>query len=331
MARKSLTIIIPVYNAEKYIAECIESIIKQEDSGIIERIIVVVDGATDNTWIEVKKALSKAKIDTKLILQENLGPSAARNNGMRYVETKYVTFLDADDLWTPNFCQSISPLIKESPDLIEYDAFRMNDRGVILNTIKIAKAESGLIKNIDKNDFLSVFRCYAWARVYKTELIKEKLFPEDRRFEDTATTPWYYWNSKKIISIGKPLIAYRQHSSSILATPKLEDVFEIIRCIADAAEIYKKTNDNYWRIVVYRIFHFACQRITKQPFRQWKKCINSALSAVDDIPPPTGFLRKLQREETLMYVFLLYVRYSVSDFSEKIIPKIILQNMFPER
>lgn len=328
---KKITVVIPAFNAGKYINACIDSITKQRNFHKIISVIIVIDGATDDTLTKVEDIISKYGSSIELITQENLGPSASRNNGLKNVTTDYVTFLDSDDLWSDHYIENIIPLLENSPDLIEYDALRISENEEVLNTIKISFANNDSIEEINKNDFLSIFRCYAWARVYKTSLIKSHLFPEDRRFEDTATTPWHYWNSKKIISIGTPLISYRQHPSSILATPKIEDIYEISLCIKDAVQMYKKTNSEYWRIVVYRIFHFACQRITTQSFKDWPKCIRISLQSIDNVPPPENTMRKLQRHATPLYVILLYARYTFSNFLEKIISKKILRFIFPIR
>lgn len=331
MKSKKISVVIPAFNAGQYIEDCVLSILSQDGAREFISIIVVIDGCTDDTQYKVKNISQQNEKIIKYVIQENLGPSAARNNGLRYVETDYITFLDADDLWAPDYFKKILPFLEEEPDIIEYDASRMSQDGFIINTIKIACAENKSKKEIRKNDFLSIFRCYAWARVYKTSLIREHPFPEDRRFEDTATTPWYYWNSRKIISVGEPLVCYRQHKTSILATPRKKDVEEIARCIEEAVEMYKNTNDDYWRVVVYRIFHFACQRITTQSFKDWHDCIRISVQAVSDVAPPPGAKRKLQRHATPIYVFLLYIRYTVSNFAEKIIPKKILGWLFPER
>lgn len=331
MEDKKLTVVIPAFNAEAYIEACIDSIGKQSKSYEIASVIIVVDGSSDNTLVKVGELVEKYYPLVKFVIQENMGPGAARNNGVKSVKTDYVTFLDADDLWSADYLDQILPLLEKSPDLIEYDALRMSDEGDLLNTIKIACADVAKIKEINKDNFLSVFRCYSWARVYKTSLIRSHLFPEDRRFEDTATTPWHYWNSQKIISIGLPLVAYRQHSTSILANPKIEDIYEIALCIKEAVEMYEKNNSEYWRIVVYRIFHFACQRITTQSFVNWRKCIKIAVNSVGNVPPPENPMRKIQRYATHFYIILLYLRYKSSNFLEKIVPKIILRSIFPVR
>lgn len=90
----SISLIIPVYNMEKYLVHCLESVIKQISS--FDEIIIVNDGSTDNSLFICEKYMSKYK-NFKLINQENKGLSAARNIGMNLASSEYVMFLDSDD------------------------------------------------------------------------------------------------------------------------------------------------------------------------------------------------------------------------------------------
>lgn len=92
----TVSVIIPAYNAEQFIAETINSALSQTSPAY--EIIVIDDGSTDNT----AKIVSKFKAPVNLIQQPNKGVSAARNTGIRNATGDFIAFLDADDLWTPN-------------------------------------------------------------------------------------------------------------------------------------------------------------------------------------------------------------------------------------
>ncbi len=96
MNNTELSIIIPVYNSEKYIARCLGSVLRQQDSNKYE-IIVVDDGSTDNTG-KIIDNFSQKYPNITVIHQENMGVSMARNNGIDASHGKYVTFVDADDI-----------------------------------------------------------------------------------------------------------------------------------------------------------------------------------------------------------------------------------------
>lgn len=323
-----LSVVIPAYNAAGYIGKCIASILNQD--GCIENIevIIVIDGATDTTLLEAEKASINRKGIVRIVSQENAGPSTSRNTGLTLASADYITFLDADDFWLPNYLETILPLLADDPDLIEYDALRVRQDGLHLNVLKIASASTGTSSVISPDDFLNIFRCYAWARVYRTSLLRQHLFPDGRRFEDTATTPWHYWNSRHSISIGRTLIAYRQHPTSTLATPKPQDIDEISMAATEAAAMYARTGSPYWQYAAYRIFRFACQRIGTQRLGCWLTAMQTAREAVIDVPPPKEFRRVLRFNTILPYVLALYLRSKISNLAERFLPNQIFVWLF---
>jgi len=94
-----VSVIIPVYNTEKYIEETIDSVLKQTHSNL--EIIVIDDGSTDNTS-QLVDAICKKESRVKLIKQKNQGVSAARNNGFTFSKGSFIAYLDADDVWETN-------------------------------------------------------------------------------------------------------------------------------------------------------------------------------------------------------------------------------------
>ncbi|MAC32017.1 MAG: hypothetical protein CME38_00235 [Haliea sp.] len=304
-----LSVVIPAFNAEMYIRDCLNSVVIQPDSSLYLRVIVVVDGATDNTLRIANEVAIQSNVHIVTILQDRGGPATARNKGLEYVDTPYVTFLDADDKWSEDYLRVILEALCQDPDLVEYDAFKSfgeSDEGVLL---KIARADVGTQDVCEPSDFLEKFRCYAWARVYRTSMVKAHLFPEGRRYEDTATTPWYYWKSNKIISIGRALIIYRQHSGSIMANPSPIDVENIIDAVREAASMYFKTRSFYWQVVTWRIHQFACQRITTQKVCSWRRFVLLSKSSISGVPRPSGIARWLQGEFPMIYVAILSLKY----------------------
>lgn len=303
-----VSVVVPAYNAEDYIAECITSVVQQPNyKGNVE-IIVVVDGATDGTLVAARNA-SRGNEDTiRILTQENFGASAARNYGLAHVSSKYVTFLDADDFWQPDFLSTVLHFLADEPDLIEYDALLIDSSGTPYSTLKIAVAPHGVALPVKPGDFLTIFRCYTWARICRTSIVRAHPFPAGRRFEDSATTPWYYWESGRTISIGQALVAYRQHPASVLATPRPQDVDEVAQAIREAAAMYAQTGVEYWQRTSYRIFHFACQRIISLPFRTWLDKVRVAQSAVAEVPRPPGLGPWLLLHATPLYVALLFLK-----------------------
>lgn len=304
-----LTVVVPAYNVQAYVARCIESILCQPDATSLIDLIVVVDGATDDTLSVVQSIARRFVGCMRVVVQDNRGLSAARNVGVGLTSTEYVTFLDGDDIWLPDYLSSVLQTIEHNqPDILEYDAIRIDESGAALSTLKIATAPDGATATGSREAFLAKFLCFAWARVYRTSLVRTHPFPLGRRFEDTATTPWHYWNSTRIVSLGIPLVGYRQRQNSILTTPARQDIDDIASTTAEAAAMYAKTGTEYWQRVAHRSFQQACSRIAQQPMCTWPPSLRTSYAAVASVPAPPGAARWLGSNIPLVYVALLRVK-----------------------
>ena len=117
-----VSVVIPSYNAARYIAEAIESILAQTYKN--NEIVLVDDGSTDNTRELVNTYVEKYPGRIRYIFQENGGCAAARNTGILASRGKYVAFLDADDIWLEDFLDKMVKKIKEGFDWVVCDLFR---------------------------------------------------------------------------------------------------------------------------------------------------------------------------------------------------------------
>lgn len=144
-----ISVIIPLYNKEKYIANTLDSVLLQEDNNF--EVVVVNDGSIDNG---PKIVVSYNDPRIRLITQKNAGVSAARNRGVMEAKYPYVAFLDADDYWTPNHIGTLHELIRQYG--AEADIFATNfvrlfpdgeqqvnredlNEGVIINYFKVSR------------------------------------------------------------------------------------------------------------------------------------------------------------------------------------------------
>lgn len=105
----SVSVVIPSYNCEKYIVDCVRSVLKQTCSPL--EIIVVDDGSLDNTRAVLSPFIAESKL--KYLHQKNKGAAAARNRGMRNATGEFIAFLDADDLWLPRKLEKQLPLFRD--------------------------------------------------------------------------------------------------------------------------------------------------------------------------------------------------------------------------
>ena len=95
-----ISVVIPMYNSRESIVDCINSVLNQTRFDLIDRIIVVDDGSTDNSEELVKKEFKKEE-KIKIIIKENGGVSSARNVGIREADSEWIALLDSDDVWLP--------------------------------------------------------------------------------------------------------------------------------------------------------------------------------------------------------------------------------------
>ena len=120
MSNPLLSVVIPVFNVEKYLPECLDSVLNQKYENI--EIIAIDDGSTDNS-LNILKKYAKENSNITVLSQENSGPSVARNKGVKYAKGKYVHFLDADDFILPETYSSLIKMMMDNElDLIQFSA-----------------------------------------------------------------------------------------------------------------------------------------------------------------------------------------------------------------
>lgn len=216
---KKISIIIPVYNVEKYIDQCLDSIINQTYKNL--EIIIVNDGTKDNSMKIVEKYLSDKRI--KIINKKNEGLSSARNIGMEKATGEYIYFLDSDD-WIEN--NTIKKLVENSIDadivganFLYYDEITKKGKSEkdILKNIPITKGEYLLNKNVET---------MVWNKLYKLSFLKEKKlnFIKGIIHEDEEFTFKCYMNSPKVKYIEDYTYNYRvNRENSIMYDSKTKE------------------------------------------------------------------------------------------------------------
>lgn len=214
-----ISIIVPVYNVEKYIDKCIDSLIKQTYKNI--EIIIIDDGSTDNSSEIVANYKDKR---IKVIHKKNGGLSSARNCGIKESHGKYIGFIDSDDYISYDMFEILYKNIIETKSDISMCDFVTTTSDAIFTTTNnyriITKTES--INELLLNKITS----HTWNKLYKKDLFKSINFPLNRIYEDIATTYKLFDKAKKIVITDSKLYAYIQRTNSIcgsINTKKLND------------------------------------------------------------------------------------------------------------
>ncbi|WP_330927279.1 glycosyltransferase family 2 protein [Candidatus Sororendozoicomonas aggregata] len=211
-----LTVIVPVYNAEKYIRECLESLIEQVVHGV--EVVVVDDGSPDDSMFIINNDYKREIDSGQLILlsQSNKGVSSARNYGLSVAKGAYITFVDSDDKVNSHYVASILSVIESgSPDIIEFGFNRFSDDYVGKMITTHNKEEYNNIDDVIGSVFASSL-WFSWSRCYKKTLLEGVSFPEGVAFcEDLMVIPPLYQKAHSVYSIRESLYGYRVNRDSV--------------------------------------------------------------------------------------------------------------------
>ena len=225
-----VTIIVPVYNVEKYVKKCVESIISQTYQNI--EIILVNDGSTDQSGSIISEYLD---LDERIRVfnKDNGGLSDARNYGMCYVTGEYVLFIDSDDWIDINLVETLVQVsLSEDVDIVQcgfyyaYDDYALYDNRWFCETDQICvlnHAQS--MKDLIQNERIKNF---AWGKLFKSSLVKDIPFEKDVLFEDVFWMHHIFARVNKYAMVHQPLYFYRQRSDSIVAQYRIKNL-DLIR------------------------------------------------------------------------------------------------------
>lgn len=225
-----VSLIIPIYNVEDYIEECLQSVIQSMESIPNIQVILVDDGSLDGSG-EIAKNYADLHSNFLYLKKENGGLSDARNYGLEYVQYNYVGFLDSDDSIQKPFFKKIFEALEHQPELVTFD---------YINVKKGNKFE--VVKGMDIPEVLWTIQASAWNKVYKTSLFKDIKFPKGKVFEDVGTVYKLVYYVKDYVYINEFLYNYRQNrAKSILSTNSLS-INDIYSALEDTHQFYSAKN-----------------------------------------------------------------------------------------
>lgn len=218
-----VSVLIPAYNAEKYISSTLESVIKQTLNDI--EIIIVNDGSTDNTENVIKDYLN-TNSNIRYYYQENSGVAVTRNNLLKYANGEYIAFLDADDtIGEDMYMKMYKTAISKNADIVVCNFNEVHDDF----TIK----KKGYFE-LDKSADLLISPCL-WNKLFKKSLFENVSFPMVTIGEDMFVTIKLINNSKKIEYIDDYFYNYYKRENSIMNQKKFKsywsDIFKIFELL----------------------------------------------------------------------------------------------------
>ena len=233
-----VSVIIPVYNVEKYLRECLDSVINQTLKDI--EIICIDDGSTDSS-LSILKEYAKKDKRIKIIKQKNLGAGAARNKGIKIAKGEFVIFLDSDDYYPTNdILKILYTNAKKHKVLICGGSFSHLLDNKIISIFK--DTSFGYIFNQDKIIKYKEYQFdYGYHRfIYNRDfLVKNKLlFPDYKRFQDPPFFVKAMYKAKQFYAVSKTTYLFRiGHKEVIWTTKKKRD---LLKGITDNFNFAKK-------------------------------------------------------------------------------------------
>lgn len=231
-----LSIIVPVYNVEKYIRPCMESIFRQDLDENTFEVIIVNDGTEDRSMEVIQDIIEQHKNIT-VLNQENQGLSVARNNGIAMAKGEYILMPDSDDILVEN---SLKPLleiaIESQADIVVADFYIMTNEEI--NSTKVSLPDFADIKIEEKTgeqmffEHLYIGQYTVWRTLYKREFLHlhQLKFVPGIYVQDKPFTHEVYLKAQKCIVTPWPIYIYRRHSKS--ASYSMTEKFAKDYCIA---------------------------------------------------------------------------------------------------
>lgn len=270
-----VTIIVPVYNVEKYLERCLNSIIKQSYSNL--EIILIDDGSTDNSG---KICDEFQNIDKRIhtIHKKNGGLSSARNTGMDKAHGIYITFIDSDDWIDERFIElMVSEMENTGSDIVQCGYKRINSSGKITYETNLKKQYLVTKKDILDAFFITGnFQTMACAKLYKNSFINDYRFMVGKNNEDTILMADIMDDLSQISIIHNNLYNYFYNPESItntrLNTTKIEQAYY------SAYYMLKKCENNYPDYAPYMLFNIclvsvSLYNLAEKDQRKYKKWI----------------------------------------------------------
>lgn len=219
-----ISVIVPIYNTEKYLVECVESIRKQTYSNI--EIILVDDGSTDAS-IEICDEFAEKDSRVRVFHKENEGVAVARNFGIQQSNGQYVVIVDSDDVAVDKMIEVLYTQIKENDADIAVGNYYIYDESdgnfyyyiteadycvEVLSPQELIDRQAGAWKWNSTAFMLTTFK------LYKKVLFDDVSFTHGRRFDDEASTHRLFLRSKKTVFVNDNVYLYRRRSGSIMRT-----------------------------------------------------------------------------------------------------------------
>ena len=219
MFKPLISVIIPIYKVEKYLCECLDSVVNQTYSHL--EIILVDDGSPDSCP-QICGAYAEKDNRVKVVHKINGGLSDARNAGLDIATGEYISFVDSDDIVSEKFIEMLlMPLLQNDDASVSVCAFNpfyddKYESSVVAHSARRIMLDTLLSQNSSLNTYLSMECNSACNKLYRRSLFDDVRYPKGKIYEDVATTYKILYKAVKIYYTQSQLYFYRVRSDSIM-------------------------------------------------------------------------------------------------------------------
>ncbi|WP_182438645.1 MULTISPECIES: glycosyltransferase family 2 protein [Lachnospiraceae] len=253
MREMFVSIIVPVYNVEQYLKECIESILAQTWKNF--EVILVDDGSTDSSG-KICDEYSQKKEFISVIHKKNGGLSSARNAGIDVAQGDYLAFIDSDDVVHPRYLSELVAIVKKEKADLAACNFCVGSlcRWKNFSEVKYdIRCNEDVLKKMNDND---VVVTVAWNKLYHAKFFREYglRYPVGKIHEDMFLTPQILYYTKKMVITNEQLYFYRQRENSIMNSSFSIKQLDALDAIEFRIELFQHWNKQYLQASEYESY-----------------------------------------------------------------------------
>jgi glycosyltransferase EpsJ len=228
-----ISIIVPIYNIQRYLPKCLDSLLSQSHANIE---IICIDDASDDNSVNIAMEYSDRYKQIQLICHDrNLGLGAARNTGLEYASGDLVGFVDSDDYVHPDMYKKLYRHLKETnADIVQCSAFYVDENGtkLSLQPNSFGSSIDSPLLHLYASSRSPIFIAAAWNKLYKKELFTTNhiQYPS-HYFEDIPVMVQLLYFAKKIVSLKEGLYYYLQRNDSIVRQKSYAHLVNLIKSL----------------------------------------------------------------------------------------------------
>ena len=268
-----ISIVVPIYNVEKYLKRCIDSLVNQTYENL--EIILINDGSTDNSE-EIIKSYNDSRI--KYFKNKNQGIGITRNFGIEKATGKYIMFIDSDDYIDTKMCDlMIKKAIKNQLDMVICNFYCETDDG---KQEKVEIEDFGITNLRNTPSLINQVNPSPWNKLYLTKLVKDNniKFVENKKYEDAPFFTNYIKYAKRVALVKECLNHYMIHANSetTIRDRRCFDILDIVDIIRKQYEGEEYIKEELDKLTIFMITNYTIQQRAVRDKKMADEFINKA-------------------------------------------------------